>query len=146
MASRLKRICALSIGANLGLILFVAVVKPCASEPEGISLQQVLDDPRVRRQVISELVFEAKGIWDSHNDPDVGRVLQPMLDRQDGRVGRIASNRFGMREREYAVPKPPGLIRVVILGDSLVYGLGVREEDRVGVFLEEYLNALVEMR
>jgi lysophospholipase L1-like esterase len=45
-----------------------------------------------------------------------------------------------MREREYALPKPDGLLRVVLLGDSLVWGLGCAAEDRMGAQLERLLG------
>ncbi|MEM8996118.1 MAG: hypothetical protein AAGF23_15125, partial [Acidobacteriota bacterium] len=50
------------------------------------------------------------------------------------------TNRFGLRERDYAVPKPPGTVRVVLLGDSMVFGQRAAAEDRLGVFLERALR------
>lgn len=37
-------------------------------------------------------------------------------------------NRFGLRGPDVEVPKPPGVRRVLVLGDSFTYGLGVRNE------------------
>jgi len=39
------------------------------------------------------------------------------------------TNSLGLRERELAIPKPPGVVRVVALGDSFTLGEGVRVED-----------------
>ena len=39
-------------------------------------------------------------------------------------------NRAGLRGSDFAVPKPPGLFRILFLGDSITYGGGaIRDED-----------------
>ncbi len=86
--------------------------------------------------VIPQLVRAEQGGWDSHPDPEVARVLQPGL---DGALG-VKSNRFGLREREFEVPKPAGVVRVVLLGDSFVYGYSVEAEQRLGAHLEQWLS------
>lgn len=98
-----------------------------------------LSDDAVRRGVVEGLVAESAGIWDSFADPDVGRVLQPGLDERESGQIRVSSNSRGVREREWAVPKPAGRFRVVVLGDSFVFGNGVAPEDRLGSFLEAAL-------
>ncbi len=85
----------------------------------------------------------SSGVWDSHPDADVARVLMPSLvdARQLGyRETPIDSNRFGMRERNYDVPKKPASLRIVLLGDSYVFGQGVLAEQRLGVHLERELR------
>jgi hypothetical protein len=97
------------------------------------------EDPEARRVAVSQLVARAAGVWDTAADADVGHLLAPdLVDREQDKVP-ISSNRFGLRERDFAVPKPPGTVRVVLLGDSFVMGHGVRAEDRFGVFLERDL-------
>ncbi len=86
--------------------------------------------------VIPQLVRAEQGGWDSHPDPEVARVLQPNL---DGALG-VKSNRFGLREREFEIPKPEGVTRVVLLGDSFVYGYSVEVEQRLGAHLEPWLE------
>ena len=52
------------------------------------------------------------------------------------------SNEYGLRDDDFVSPKPPGSQRVLVLGDSFTFGLGV--EDRRRVFpelLEADLNA-----
>ncbi|MBK7586217.1 MAG: SGNH/GDSL hydrolase family protein [Myxococcales bacterium] len=53
----------------------------------------------------------------------------------------IAINSLGFRNDEYTVQKPAGVTRVVLLGDSFVYGLGVRHEETFYERLETKLNA-----
>jgi lysophospholipase L1-like esterase len=52
----------------------------------------------------------------------------------------VENNRFDFRERDFAVPKPPGVFRIMILGDSLTWGAGLAPEERYGNLLEKSLN------
>lgn len=52
-----------------------------------------------------------------------------------------ASNSLGFRDAEHAVAKPPGVYRIVVLGDSVAMGLHVdRSEDIFPQVLERALN------
>lgn len=53
----------------------------------------------------------------------------------------IAINSLGFRNDEYPVEKPPGHTRIVLLGDSFVYGHGVRHHETFYKRLERKLNA-----
>lgn len=96
--------------------------------------------PDVRREATQELIARTGGVWDSFPDPDVGRVLLRDLEGRMHAGVPIDSNAYGMRERGYAQEKPEGSIRVVLLGDSFVYGMGGLAEDRFGVFLQRFLR------
>ncbi len=51
------------------------------------------------------------------------------------------SNRLGFRDRDHAVAKPPGVYRIVVLGDSVGLGLKVaRTEDTFPALLEKILR------
>ncbi len=52
----------------------------------------------------------------------------------------VENNRFGYRERDFATPKPPGVFRIMILGDSLTWGAGLAPDERYGSLLEKSLN------
>lgn len=56
---------------------------------------------------------------------------------------RVRFNRAGFREREFAMPKPPGVYRIVVLGDSLTWGAGLGEEERYSSQLEARLLAVL---
>ena len=49
-------------------------------------------------------------------------------------------NSRGLRSPEFEVPKPPGLRRVLVLGDSVTFGWGVEEEQNFSRRLEEALR------
>lgn len=102
--------------------------------------QASLEDPRVRDRVVAALVDRVGGAYDSHNDPQVARVLLKNLrGRSHGPVA-IDTNRFGLRERDYAIPKPASTLRVVLLGDSFVFGTGCPQDERMGRHLEGFLR------
>jgi hypothetical protein len=49
-------------------------------------------------------------------------------------------NKLGLRGAETTVKKPPGVFRILTLGDSFTMGKGVRDGETYSVFLEEMLN------
>jgi lysophospholipase L1-like esterase len=52
----------------------------------------------------------------------------------------VAINSLGFRNREITVAKPPNVIRILLVGDSLTLGWGVRAEDTFAERLEARLN------
>jgi lysophospholipase L1-like esterase len=129
--------------ASLSLALVVGagwLAWKLSHRPPELNAQQLLADPALRAQVLAALVESSKGIFDSHPDADVGRVLQPGLEAVEFVGTPVSTNEWGMREAAYALPKPPGRVRVVLLGDSYVFGYGIRADERVGVFLERFLE------
>lgn len=53
----------------------------------------------------------------------------------------VVKNSLGYREREVTMPKPEGVYRIVMLGDSFGYGQGIPVETRFSNILERELNA-----
>jgi hypothetical protein len=138
---RVRRTAALLAGLALGLagavVYLLATRVP--SDPRT-QLALALQSEEVKRAAIAELVAEGGGVWDTYPDPDVGRVMLPDVQERDFRGELVSSNALGMRERPYEPVKPAGTTRVVLLGDSFVYGYKVKPDDRFGVFLEGYLE------
>lgn len=52
----------------------------------------------------------------------------------------VSVNRLGLRDRELAVPKPPGTVRLLGVGDSVTFGYGVPLEDTYLKVLEARLR------
>jgi hypothetical protein len=52
----------------------------------------------------------------------------------------VSIDSHGLRDREYSLEKPPGVFRIVMLGDSTTFGWGVTEEQTVAKILERRLN------
>jgi lysophospholipase L1-like esterase len=79
-------------------------------------------------------------------DPDIGYEPVPNLDYR-GALDSFhdyagTSNSLGFRDRDHALRKQPGVLRILILGDSVAAGQGVaRFEDTFPALLERELNA-----
>jgi hypothetical protein len=50
-------------------------------------------------------------------------------------------NTHGFRERNFSVPHSRDIYRIAVIGDSITYGQGVSEEDRMTNILEGFMNA-----
>ncbi len=53
---------------------------------------------------------------------------------------RTRRNRFGFRDEEFAIPKPPGVYRILALGDSFTFGVGLSEDARYTELLKLFLE------
>jgi lysophospholipase L1-like esterase len=134
---------ALLVATSLWLSTTVAVFfrwrGPAADAAESVGTN-LLADPALREQAVTKLVAAASNLWDTFPDPDVGRVLQPNMDRKDVGGVSVVTNDFGMREKRFDRPKKTALTRVVLLGDSFILGHGIEAEDRLGAFLADYFT------
>jgi hypothetical protein len=82
-------------------------------------------------------------------DPAFERSLAPGVEfrYKSNFVGKvhgstnIKTNSFGCRDREYDRQKTNGTIRIVVMGDSVTFGQGVRVEETYPRLLERSLNA-----
>ena len=79
-------------------------------------------------------------------DPELGFVLKPgsrvVFSSEDtgGAPMTVEINSLGLRDREIEMVKPAGTIRVVFVGDSLVFGAGVDIDSTLPRQLERALN------
>jgi lysophospholipase L1-like esterase len=55
----------------------------------------------------------------------------------------VTNNRLGFRERDFPLEKPQGTLRVMALGDSLTWGVGVEDGLRYTALLERDLAGLL---
>jgi lysophospholipase L1-like esterase len=74
------------------------------------------------------------------SDPRIVYELIPGLATQF-RGAALATSSQGLRDREYPVERPPGSVRIVGIGDSVMFGWGVPEEATFLARLEARLNA-----
>ena len=74
--------------------------------------------------------------------PSPGRSFEhrPNFRGKDIRGNLIQINSRGLRDKEYLIPKPPVAYRILVLGDSVAFGDGIRAEDTFVKKLEESLN------
>jgi hypothetical protein len=132
-------------GVIVALVVCLVFLLPerIARSPLAVGSPPV--EPEARQMLIDELITRTPAAFDSHPDQDVGRVGMPSKEWiEAGRSGErvaVRTNSHGMRDEEYPLPKPAGLTRIVLLGDSFVFGMGVAEEQRTASCLEEILRA-----
>ena len=62
------------------------------------------------------------------------------------RKNRVVLNSFGLRGREPAVPKPPGIYRILCLGDETTLGLEVAEAETSCAVLQQLLQQQTRIR
>lgn len=71
-------------------------------------------------------------------DPIIGWIL-PRHDRSFTIDAPVSTNSLGLRDDEFPIQKPEGEIRILCLGDSFTFALGVRFEDLYVQILERLL-------
>jgi len=126
-----SRLLALGIGFVLALTFGSAAFGWWALQrPGSVTRADLLKDPTVRRNLMAELSRQSKGNFDSHPDAAVGHVHLP--GERDGYHKHEVVGERGMREKDYVLPKPPGLLRIVVLGDSFAFGWRIEAEERLG--------------
>ncbi|MBI1739036.1 MAG: SGNH/GDSL hydrolase family protein [Acidobacteria bacterium] len=88
-------------------------------------------DPAFRRENRIEM-------WQS--DPLVGYKNKPNFHEYVWGFVPLSTNSMGYRGHEVAAPKPPGTYRIMALGDSITWGVGVKDSDTYSAALEQLLN------
>jgi len=76
-------------------------------------------------------------------DPILHHSLQPRarLQRTNAEFDVVYEiNSYGMRDREFSIEKPPGTVRILMLGDSYTFGIGNNLDDTFSKQLERKLN------
>lgn len=66
-------------------------------------------------------------------DSELGWRMKPHAEGEWGEV-RVATNARGLRGPDVAYPKPPGVVRVLFLGDSVTFGYGIERTEDVFPF------------
>ncbi len=93
--------------------------------------------------VIVELVLQGLG-YDKRvvtvPDARVGFRLVPSQDRETPRGQKIHINALGMRDEEFPQKKPEGEFRVLLLGDSLTFGIDVEQNETFASIVRDSLS------
>ena len=125
----LVRICLMLFGLALGVVLIETGLRVAGglrdSEAHGASELRGLHRYRPDLPWIFELRPGAEG----------------RISEKGAAFYRISAD--GLRDSVYARPKPDGVFRVVVMGDSVSFGYGVEEAEAYPQVLEELLSELV---
>ena len=87
-----------------------------------------------------ELVASRRMVWEYYPRPGAGYTLMKPGSHYEWQGIPVEFNSHGLRGPETNYAKPPATFRILNLGDSVVMGWGVREEDTYGRQLEALLN------
>lgn len=87
-----------------------------------------------------ELVASRRMVWEEHPSPGAGYTLMKPGSHYEWQGIPVGVNSHGLRGPETSYEKPPGTFRILNLGDSVVMGWGVREQETYGRRLESMLN------
>jgi lysophospholipase L1-like esterase len=113
------------LGSNLLLVLASAVIAVLLLEAGArIWLSQLASDEQLSTYGTFEQIRDSKELYFSRH-----RYLQYVL-RPGYEVGENRHNSLGFRGDEIAVPKPPGVFRIVAVGASTTYTAWVRDYKR----------------
>ena len=97
-----------SISINAALIAGFAILPGRDVSPtpaDTPTRAELLRDPDVMREVVAELAAESRGTFDSHNDPQVGRVQ--FADFEGAYAGRpLVTNAIGAFGMPWALSLP----------------------------------------
>jgi lysophospholipase L1-like esterase len=87
-----------------------------------------------------ELVASRRMVWVQFEGPGAGYTLMKPNSHYEWQNIPVDINSHGLRGPEAAYEKPADTYRILNLGDSVVMGWGVREEETYGQQLESLLN------
>jgi lysophospholipase L1-like esterase len=87
-----------------------------------------------------ELVASRRMDWVQYHEPGAGYTLMQPGSHYEWQGIPVDINSHGLRGPETSYEKRPGTFRILNLGDSIVMGWGVSEEDTYGQQLESLLN------
>ncbi len=107
----------------------------------GAGLEQRLD--RSRKSALGDAEdrpYSLRGLVEASPRPDVVYELKRGL-RGTFQGRNLQTNSHGLRDREYAVPKADDTYRIAGLGDSVMFGWGVHQDEPYFEVLERRLNA-----
>ncbi len=86
------------------------------------------------------LPFSTTGVLHERADSLLTRELNPSMSVVwNGHT--LTTNRWGMRDQDYAHEKPPGTLRIAVLGPSFIMGSGVSDGEPFDARLEALFNA-----
>ena len=120
----------IAVGLLLGLVLAELSMRVVQYGPDSLL-------PSVMSSIHP---IGTSGMLRASTSLDIGYELRPNLDRLYKKVA-FRTNSAGLRDREYAVEKPPNTFRVAVIGDSFTMPAGVVIEDAFHSRVETSLNS-----
>jgi hypothetical protein len=122
----------LSIIAGWGLLETLLHLFPYMIKPPGLTRELQW---RARYTANREIMTRPGYSFDQYS-PELGWEPRPNFRSQ-----RVTTNSVGLRgRREYEYQPPPGVRRIICVGDSYMFGEGLRDEESLPAQVERVLN------
>jgi len=99
----------------------------------------VLGELTCRAFGIGGVILYRRGLYEASPDPELGYGLTPGH-RGTSYGTPVQINEFGFRSPPFAKERSPGTYRVICVGDSFTFGMGVRQEESWPAQLEARLS------
>ena len=118
--------------------LFILAILEVTLRFIAVSDHNYLDDLMTMRPAPEAGALRMGDIIRLHPDDLIAYELRPRM--KGTFLGKeLSINSLGMRDREYTSKKPPGVFRILTLGDSHTFGWAVLEEETYPAVLEDLL-------
>ena len=135
MTLRLRRILLAGLAS---LLAAEGVARYLAHRENARVLEEALAEPA---PIPADGVVRLGHLLQLDQNDRVVYVARPGLDGVLYAGAPLSTNGHGFRGREVAHAKPPGVVRIVGLGDSVMFGQGVADDETYLAILEAELNA-----
>ena len=130
----------LSKQATLGYNIVLVIIGPLLLIGLLEGLAYVWERNQANSLYAWELVASRRMVWVKHPTPGAGYTLIKPGSHYEWQGIPVDINSHGLCGPETTYEKPPGTYRILNLGDSVVMGWGVRQEDTYGRQLQALLN------
>ena len=124
----------------LSIVLAIIVPLSMVGLLEGIAY--LWERNQANSQYAWELVASRRLKWIPYPEPESGYTLMKPGSHYEWQGIPVEINSHGLRSPETTYEKPANSYRILNLGDSVVMGWGVRQEETYGQLLQEQLNEL----
>ncbi len=134
------------IGISLGCLVgflgkkYLSVKAPAGSEFATVDEFRRTMMERDSRDIQADGSVSLRSIIEPHQSDDIIYTLRPGLDLKFQGV-QVTTNSLGMRGPERVIEKPPGTLRVALLGDSFAFGWGVEQKEGFAQIIEDRMNS-----
>jgi lysophospholipase L1-like esterase len=104
----------------------------------GLAVTLLLGEILLRLLGLGHPYYSAPELYRPSEDPRILFEPRPSFDGFSEGTW-VQTNTRGLRERELSTEKPPGVTRLLFLGDSVTFGAGVRDDESFPRLLEAAL-------
>jgi len=131
-----RRAAAVAAGLACGLLAGEVGARVLAAWQDRLTLERAL---AAEVPIPADRVVQLGHLVRLSAAPGIPYELRPDLERLVYAGAEVSTNAQGFRDREHPPAPPPGSVRIVGLGDSVMFGQGVRQGREYLTRLEELL-------